>query len=345
MSSEASSKIINLGVIGCGQWGFNHVRVFSHLPHSRVLMAADTNENSLKKVKNTFLNVVPAADYRDILNNSSIHAVCIALPTESHYSVAKEALEAGKDVLCEKPFTCSSQQASSLVKLAAEKKKILMVGHIFIFNSGICKLKEYVEKNELGKLQYAHAERTNLGPIRQDVNALWDLAPHDISIFNYLFSSMPVEVWARGHKCLPHGKEDVAFISMLYPNNVLANVHVSWLDPKKERTVTLVGDQKMVTWDDLNRDGALKIYNKQVLKSASPYESFGDFQLLTKDGDITIPFIAPIEPMKSQNAYFLECIRERKNPDAVDGTKGFEVVRILEALQQSMDRRGEPVSL
>ncbi|MCA9400636.1 MAG: Gfo/Idh/MocA family oxidoreductase, partial [Candidatus Omnitrophica bacterium] len=190
--------MIKVGVIGCGHWGPNHIRIFSHLANSVSFMCADLNEERLKKIKETFLNIKTTQNYKDILNHPEVDAVCIASPTDSHFTIAKEALEAGKHVLCEKPLSLDPRECFELERIAKDQAKILMVGHIFVFNAGIVKIKEYIQSGELGKIYYAYATRTNLGPFRYDVNALWDLAPHDISIFNYLFGSMPLNVSARG---------------------------------------------------------------------------------------------------------------------------------------------------
>lgn len=336
--------MISLGVIGCGQWGPNHVRNFSHISRSCVLMCADPDEKRLKAMKETFLNINPVKDYREILKNPDIHAVCISTPAGTHYKIVKEALEAGKDVLCEKPLTLSSQESAELTELAKKNKRVLMVGHVFVFNPGIRKLKEYIDGGIFGRLQYAHAERTNLGPFRYDVNAVWDLASHDVAIFNYLFGGKPSEVSARGHSCLSPNREDLAFITLAYPQNILVNLHVSWLDPKKVRTITLVGDKKMVHWDDLASIGPIELYDKHVERHPF-YETFGEFQLLSREGDITIPKIDMWEPLKAQDTYFIDCVEKRKNPDLADGLKAFDVIRTLEAVQESMNKKGTSVSL
>ena len=339
------SKLINIGVIGCGHWGPNHIRVFSHLPGSKVLMCADPDESRRDAIQKTFLNVEVTGDHRDVFNNPDIQAVCIAAPTNLHYSLAKEALECGKHVLCEKPLAMDPEECRELKSLAQKTGKILMVGHIFLFNAGIVWLKEYISSGELGKIYYAYSTRTNLGPFRYDVNALWDLAPHDISIFNYLFDSCPLNVSGRGQKCLGGSLEDMAFATLEYPDNVLANVHVSWLDPKKVRQITIVGDKKMVVWDDLDNVGPIKLYDKHVEKTKTFYETYGEFQLLSQEGSIMIPKIGSSEPLKRQGEYFLECITETSSAELVDAQKGLEVVQVLCAIQASMKQKGAAVSI
>ena len=343
--------MINIGVIGCGQWGPNHIRIFSQLPNSRAVMCADLSGQRLKTIQENFPRVKTTTDYRDILKNADIHAVCIASPTDTHFHFAKEALEHGKHVFCEKPLALKTEECAHLEQLAAQKKKILMVGHVFLFNAGIRQLKEYIRSGELGRVHYAHSTRTNLGPFRYDVSALWDLAPHDISIFNYLFDSSPVNVSARGQKCLGTERDDLVFGTLEYPpkapaeGNTVAHVHVSWIDPKKVRQITIVGEKKMVTWDDLDDVGPIKLYDKHVEKSSAYYLTYGEFRFLSKEGGITIPKIDLSEPLKTQDQYFIDCVERNVPPDLADAGKGLDVVKTLIALQNSIERRGECVEL
>jgi len=333
--------LINIGVIGCGHWGPNHIRVFSQLPNTEVLMCADINEDRLKNIKALFPSIETTKDYKEILKNPNIDAVCIASPTKTHFSLTKEALENQKHVLCEKPLTLEAEESATLKKIADKNKKVLMVGHVFIFNQGVRRLKEYIDSGELGRIYYAHSERTNLGPFRYDVNALWDLAPHDISIFNYLFNSCPISVSARGQKCLGNSLEDLAFANLEYPNDILVNVHVSWLDPRKVRQITIVGDKKMVVWDDLDQQGPIKLYDKHVERTSIFYETYGEFQLLSKDGNITMPKIGLGEPLKNQGQYFIECIEKKKAPELSDAKKGYDVVKTLCSIQTSIGEKGK----
>jgi len=336
--------MIKLGIIGCGQWGISHVRNFSHILREKEIICTDLNKDRLKEIKDTFLSIKTTTNYKDILENPEVKAVCIVTPTSTHYKIAKESLEAGKDVLCEKPLCVEVKEAEELKKIAEEKGLILMVGHVFIFNAGIQRLKEYIKNGTLGKIQYAHSERTNLGPFRYDVDAVLDLATHDISIFNYLFAGTPIEVSARGHNCLSEERADLAFISLLYPNNILANIHVSWLDPKKIRHITVVGSAKMVFWNDLSAEGPIKLYDKHVEKNMPYYETFGEFQFLSKEGDVTIPKVDLREPLKAQDAHFIDCVENRKQP-VCSGQSGLEVVKVLCAAEKSLNMRGAPVEI
>ncbi len=343
LMSEVS--VISVGVIGCGHWGPNHIRIFSQLSGSQVLMCADLDEKRLTSLKALYPSMETVRDYKVILNNPKIDAVVVAVPTNFHYRITQEALMAGKHVLCEKPLAMSAEECLSLGELAKQYGKLLMTGHIFVFNQGVVKLKEYITAGELGRIHYAHSERTNLGPFRYDVNALWDLAPHDISIFNFLFGSAPIAVSARGHKCLGGNLEDLAFATLDYPNNIMVNVHVSWLDPKKVRQLTVVGDKKMVAWDDLDIEGAIKLYDKHVEKTDVYYETYGEFQLLSREGGITIPKIGINEPLKNQAQYFIDCIVKNQSPVLADAKQAADVVRTLAAIQESMNRKGESVKI
>ena len=337
--------MISLGVIGCGHWGPNHVRIFSQSTASKVVMCADPDEKRLASIRALYPAIEAVTDHKRILQNSGVDAVVIAAPTNLHFKLTQEALLAGKHVLCEKPLSLVPEECRILGDLARKQNRVLMVGHIFVFNQGIVKMREYIHSGELGAVHYAHSERTNLGPFRYDVNALWDLAPHDISIFNYLFNSCPVSVSARGHKCLGKTLEDLAFATLDYPDNVMVNIHVSWLDPKKVRQITIVGDKKMVAWDDLDTEGPIKLYDKHVEKTSVYYETYGEFQLLSREGSITIPKIGFNEPLKNQAQYFLDCIAKNVPPVLADAQKGCDVVRTLCAIQESVNRKGELVKL
>ncbi|MCK5214551.1 MAG: Gfo/Idh/MocA family oxidoreductase [Candidatus Omnitrophica bacterium] len=332
--------MVNIGVIGCGHWGPNHIRVFNQLADSQVQMCADLNQERLNVIKTLYSECEITTKYRDIIQNESIDAVCVSSPTNTHFQFSKEALEHGKHVFCEKPLTLQPQESLELSRIVKDKEKILMVGHVFLFNSGIVWLKKCIDSGELGKILYAHSERTNLGPFRYDVNALWDLAPHDISIFNYLFEQGPISVSARGHKCLSENNEDLAFASLEYPNNIFVNVHVSWLDPKKVRQITIVGDKKMVVWDDLDNDGPIKLYDRHVERTSKFYETYGEFQLLSRLGSITVPNVGFQEPLKVQGQYFVDCVKNNTSPDITDAQKGYDVVNALCAIQKSIDNNG-----
>lgn len=334
-----------IGVIGCGHWGPNHIRIFSQLKDSQVKFCADLDENRLAMIQESFPTVQTTTDYQDIIQSDEIDAVCVASPTNTHFDLTREALNAGKHVLCEKPLSLTVAECEELGALAEKKKLVLMVGHIFLFNAGIAWLKQYIDSGELGKIHYAYSTRTNLGPFRYDVNALWDLAPHDISIFNYLFDDCPNNVSARGHKALETSLEDLSFATLEYPQNIVANIHVSWLDPRKVRQMTIVGDKKMVVWDDLDNVGPIKLYDKHVEKTQTYYETYGEFQLLSKEGSITIPKVKFSEPLKAQAQHFLECVEAGRQSPMANAKGGGDVVKTLCAVQASIEQKGAAVNL
>jgi predicted dehydrogenase len=335
--------VIKLAVIGCGQWGPNHVRTFNTLPGSRVDAVADPDKARLEHMGDTYPGLLRCEqDYRLILDDSAIDAIVIATPVSTHYDIVRESLLAGKHVLCEKPLCSKSEQGEELIKLARVNGRLLMVGHVFLFNPGIIKLKELVDSGDLGILRYLAASRTNLGPIRSDINAAYDLCSHDISIFNWLLGSEPKVVSATGASFVQSGIEDVVFVSMKYPGNVLASIHASWLDPKKVRQITAVGSRKMATWDDLQTNGPIAIYDKGVETIQDP-DNYGEFLRLSMwEGDVHLPKVSVDEPLKVQASEFLKSLQDGR-AERADGAFGLGVVKVLEAITASTQEGGCPV--
>jgi predicted dehydrogenase len=333
--------VIKLAVIGCGHWGPNHIRTFSSLPESKVDAVVDLDKKRLEHVRGMYPGVRYEQDYRRIISDPEIDAVVVATPISTHYQIVREAILAGKHVLCEKPLCKNPQQGEELVELARVNGRCLMVGHVFLFNPGIVRLKEVVDAGELGKIHYFSASRTNLGKFLTDANVAWDLCSHDISIFNWLLDGEPEVVSAMGASYVRPGIEDVAFVSMRYPNNVLASIHVSWLDPKKVRQITLVGNRQMATWDDLQPASPIAIYDRGA-NSIQDYGDFGEFLRLSMwDGDIRLPKVSFDEPVKVQAIEFLKFLQDGR-VERSDGTFGLGVVRVLEAIDISMQQGGRP---
>jgi predicted dehydrogenase len=330
--------MVRIGLIGYGHWGPNHVRVFNQFSDSRVSMVVDLDGQRLEAVRRQFPDVETGSRYEKILENPAVDAVIVATPVNTHHSLVKAALLAGKDVLVEKPITYTSAEAQELVELAERKGRVLMCGHIFLFNAGVRKLRQYIQDGTLGRVYYMAATRTNLGPLRRDVNALYDLGSHDVSIFHYLLDSRPREVSAWGESFLQHDIEDVAFGCLEYPERVLCHMHVSWLNPRKERTLVVVGDKKMVVYDDTSPGEAIRLYDKGLMQEPY-YDSFGQFQLVLRDADVLIPNLQAEEPLKVQDQHFLECVRTRQRP-LTDGVFARDVVFALEALQRSLHKGG-----
>jgi predicted dehydrogenase len=288
-----------------------------------------------------FPGIETTQDSMAVARASDLDAVIVATPPGTHHDLVAAALETGKDVLCEKPMCSDARECVDLIALADQHERVLMVGHVFLFNAGVRALKERLRGNAIGAIRYLHATRTNLGPIRQDVGAAMDLAAHDVSIFGYLLDALPESVSARGQSWLNPGVEDVAFMSFRYPGQILANVHVSWMDPHKIRRITVVGDAGMALWDDIDVNAPLTLFDKSVERELD-YDSFGEFRLRTHEGDVTIPKVHLTEPLRDQTAHFLDCVENRRQP-ICDGRNGLEVVAVLEAVRRSIELDGAPV--
>jgi predicted dehydrogenase len=344
--SVKTKSVITIGIIGCGHWGPNFVRNFSNIKNCRVKYASDVNAERLSHVQEAFPGLTATPDYHRMLKDEAVDAVVVATPAHTHYRIAKDSLRSGKHVLVEKPITVRIPEAKELIKIAARKKKILMVGHTFKFNPGIRKLKSLLDSGSLGKVYYIYSRRTNLGPIRKDVNAVWDLAPHDISVFNYLLHDTPLSVSAQGNKCLPHNLEDICFITLDFPKRVLGHIHVSWLDPKKVREIVVVGSKKMAIFDDLNARAPIALYDKSVMKERfrQDYASFKEFQMIIRDGKTVSPKVKNEEPLKLECAHFIDCIRNGRVP-LTDGREGLQVLKVLIAIRDSLSRGGVRISL
>lgn len=325
---------IRIGVVGFGEWGPNHVRNFSSLPEARVLAIADARLERLNAAHQQFKGIRTFSTHREMLKSVPLDALVVATPTSTHAEIVRDGLEAELHVLCEKPLCSTVEEAESLIRLAEERDRLLMVGHVFLFNAGIVKLRQLVKENGLGTIHYLTCKRTNLGPIRNDVNAVWDLASHDVSIINFLLDTLPLKVSAAGHAYLQDGLEDVAFVTLTYPQGILAHVHVSWLDPVKVREMTVVGDQKMAIWNDVGPFSPLRIFDKGVMK-ARHYSDFGQFQLMAREGDVLIPRIAMEEPLRVQARHFLVGV-QRKEECISDGNFALNVIRVLAAIDESL---------
>lgn len=328
----------SIAVIGCGHWGPNHVRVFLRELGCRVTVF-DTDAKAIDSLvsRNDDLSTVRSVD--EILNDPAIEAVVIATPTHTHSQLVEASLAVGKHVLCEKPLCLDAARARELTEMAHKANRVLVVGHIFLFNPGIVRIKQLLNSGELGEVRYGSAMRTNLGPIRSDVNVAYDLAAHDISIFNWLLDSVPSFVTAQGMAWLQDSIEDVAFIQLQYPGNKLVGLQVSWLDPLKVRRATIVGSQKMVTWDDLDIASPVAIYNKGAAVKPTP-TSFGEFlKVQTWDGDVLLPQITPTEPLVAQNRAFLESLTSGIT-DRFSSNSAVDVVRVLEAVTTSLRQGG-----
>ncbi len=333
---------LNLAVIGAGYWGPNHIRTFSNLSGCAVSTVIDLDNGRLERIKAMYPGMNCSTDYRQALGDPKVHALVVSTPTSTHYAIAKEAILAGKHILCEKPLCETAAQAADLAALAAEHHVVLMTGHVFLFNAGILKLKEVVDAGTLGRLQYLSAVRTNLGPIRSDVNAAYDLATHDISVFNWILGSAPETVSATGASFIRPGVEDVVFITLKYPGGAIGSINASWLDPKKVRQMTVVGNKGMATWDDMQPATPVAIYDKGV-NVTQEYNDYGEFLRLSMwDGDVRLPKVRTDEPLKVQAQEFVKAIQSGIVAKS-DGVFSLGVVQTLDAITASMRLGGSPI--
>ena len=340
---------VKVAVIGCGYWGPNIIRNFHQLPEAHLLSVCDLRQERLDYVREHFPDVEVTKDLDSLLARKDVDAVVVTTPADNHFSLTKQILEADKHVLVEKPLAQTSAECKELIDLAESKGKTLMVGHTFLYNGAVRKLKEFVVNNELGDIYYLYSSRLNLGRIRSDINAMWNFAPHDVSIVLYLLDREPVSVSAKGQSYIQPGIEDVVFMHLDFDDGVKAMIHISWLDPNKVRRMTLVGSKKMVVYDDVSRDAKIVVYDKGIDKvnideSFGEFEGFGEFQLRLRAGDMYIPEIDFVEPLKVECSHFIDCIVTRKKP-LTDGEEGLRGVKILEAAQQSLKKDGAAVKI
>jgi predicted dehydrogenase len=333
---------VKVGVIGYGYWGPNLVRNLFELPEANLSAVADLKAERREQISARYPDVTVIADYEKFFD-MPLDAVVIATPPSTHYDIARDCLEHGLHVLVEKPLTLNSEDASSLIQIAEERDLALMVGHTFEYNMAVRELRDLIDSGELGKVFYVDAVRVNLGLFRPDLNVLWDLAPHDISILLYLLDSEPVLVSTQGSNCVFKDTTDIAYVNIEFADGTLAHIRVSWLDPRKTRLITVVGSEKMVVYDDVENLEKIKIYDKGV--DTPPYtETYGDFQLSYRSGDVISPNIRFSEPLRVECEHFIESIQNGTTPQS-DGRVGLKVIRVLEAAERSLYYCGMPVSL
>jgi len=335
------SSRLRLGLVGYGYWGPNLARNFHQLPDAWLVACADADNARLQEATRLYSIQQAVNDARELIDNPTLDALVIATPARSHFELVSQALNAGKHVLVEKPLALTSADARALTDLARKNKRVLMVGHTFEYNPAVWKIQELLDAGALGELYYVYANRVNLGRVQTDINALWSIAPHDVSILLALLKTMPQSVAAHGATYLHQGIEDVVFALLNFPNNIVGHIHASWLDPSKTRQMTFVGSEKMIVYDDVDPEAKIKIYDKGVYKRG---DAFGEFQMRVRSGDLYIPKIDLTEPLKYECAHFLECIRENKTP-RTDGENGLRVVRVLEAAQKSLKENGATILL
>jgi len=333
--------MLNIGVIGFGYWGPNIVRNFNRPDRSSVSMICDKSADMLRRASQAYPSIATTNDPCEILTSSAIDAVAVVTPVWTHFELAKRALENGKHVFVEKPFTATSEQAKELIDIAAKRNLKIMVDHTFLFTGAVRKMKQLIDDGTLGDLYYYDSTRVNLGLFQHDVNVIWDLAPHDLSIMNYLIPSKPEAVVATG-QCHLNGHEDVAFITVYFRDNVIAHVNVNWLSPVKVRTTLIGGEKKMLVWNDLEADEKIKVYDKGV--DIKNREGVYDLLVSYRSGDMWAPQVPQTEALKIELDHFVDCIENDKTP-INDGGSGLEVVQVLEAAETSVKNRGQLVYL
>ncbi len=339
--------MLKIAVLGAGHWGPNLIRNFHNHQASDVAWVVDRDEARLALTRSRYPEIQGTADARRALADPAVDAVVIATPTITHYELAAAALRAGKHVLVEKPIATRVEEAEELCELAERGGRVLMVGHVFLFNAAIRRVKEYLDQGKLGQVFYVSMVRTNLGPIRMDVNATWDLAAHDVSILNYWLEGTPTHAAAHGGSWINAGIEDAAFANLWYGNGVMAHLHVSWLNPRKVRDITIVGEKGMLTFDDMNLSEPLRLYDKTVTDQRSPagfIDTFASFRTSIREGDIQIPRVSINEPLRAECDHFLECIASGTKPVS-DGRSAAAAVRVLSAFDRSMAGDGQKVAV
>ena len=332
--------MIRVGIIGYGYWGPVVARNFHSADRCQLAAICDANPAAQERARRAHPGVQVTGDASDILRSPQIDAVAVITPVWTHFEFAKAALENGKHVFVEKPFTASSAEARQLIDLAAAKKLQIMVDHTFLFTGAVRKIRQMIDQGVLGKLFYYDSSRINLGLFQHDVNVIWDLAPHDLAIMNYLTDAEPESVSATG-QCHLNGLEDMAYVTV-YFSTMLAHINVNWLSPVKVRTTLIGGEKKMVVWNDLEADEKVKVYDKGV--ELAHGEGVYDLLVSYRTGDMWAPKIDQTEALKLEAKYFSECVRNNQ-PPFNDGIAGLKVVRLLEAAAQSLKDRGKPVQL
>src|SRR5580698_839257 len=341
LSGRGSEVLVKFGVVGYGYWGPNVVRDLDHLEEAEVVAVCDKSAAARKKVARVYPDVRVTDNAAELMSSPEIDAIAVVTPVWTHYELAKAALQNGKHVFVEKPFTSNADQAQELIDLAARKNLKIMVDHTFLFTGAVTKIKQLLQEGALGKLYYYDSTRVNLGLFQHDVNVVWDLALHDLSIIDYLLQRTPEAISATGQTHL-NSHEDVAFLTLYFPDKVIAHINVNWLSPVKVRTTLIGGEKKMLVWNDLEVDEKIKIYDKGV--KVTSREGLYDLLVHYRTGDMWAPQIEQVEALTRELSYFVDCIANDKTP-VNNGEAGLRVVRMLEAANESIRQRGAVVRL
>lgn len=343
--------MVNVAIIGAGYWGPNLIRNFHQIKGSNILYICDIDQKKLDFIQKQYPNISVTKNFNDVLNNPEVDAVVIALPVKLHYQFSKKALEKNKHILVEKPLATKTTEAQNLITLAKKNKKILMVGHTFLYNDAVRKAKQYIDKGTLGKIYYIYFQRLNLGRVRDDVNAMWNFAPHDVSIAIYWLDQPPINVLAHGTDYLQNNVEDVVFLNLEFKNKTFVQIHSSWIDPNKIRRAVIVGSKKMLVYDDVSDTAKIQLFDKGVYKK--PFRirqelpiprTKEEFKLFIRKGRVSIPKFTFREPLHVECSHFIDCIKNNKKALS-NGENGLEVVKILEAGQKSLKNNSKKIRL
>ncbi len=335
--------MLRIGVVGAGGWGRNLARNFAALKDAELVAICDLSEEVRRANGRMYPDAALYEDFDAMLEKGELDAVAIAAPAPTHYDMTRKALEAGKHVYVEKPFTLRSDRAAELVELADKVGLTVMVGHLLEYHPAVLKLKELTDNGDLGDLYYMYTERVNLGIVRHAENAWWSLAPHDVSVILFLFGAEPVTVSACGRSFLQEGIEDVVFANLQFSDGRMAQIHVSWLDPRKSRRMVLVGERRMASFDDMEPSEKIRVFDKGASVVRDGYANYEE-SIRLRSGDVMIPHVSSSEPLRAECEHFIESVNSGSPPRS-DARDGLRVVRVLEAGQRSLDAGGEPVSL
>ncbi len=337
------SNPLKVGVVGCGYWGPNLIRNFRMLSDCQLKMVCDLSEERLKHMRSLYPEVETTSDYKHMLNGAGLDVIVVATSVKWHYSMAKAALEAGKHTFIEKPMAASSAECEELIAIAKKNGLTLMTGHTFLYSPAVRKIKEIVDRGDIGEIRYISARRLNLGLFQKDINVAWDLAPHDLSIILHIFEEAPISVNCRGSAHVTPGIEDVTSMCLTFKKDRSAIVQSSWLDPRKIREMTIVGSKRMIVYDDVAPLEKIRIFDARV-ETPPHYDTFAEFHYAYHYGDVYAPYIKQEEPLRTECQHFLDCIKTGRKPVS-SGEQGLQLVRILEASSQSLKQNGGAVDL
>lgn len=343
MDRLGQKKMVNIAIVGCGYWGPNLIRTFGKLDQCKVTMCCDLDQARLRDAEKLAPGAVMTTSYEEVLNSKNVDAVALATPVRTHLALGKTALQRGKHLLVEKPLAVTPDQCQEMIEQARKNNLVLMVGHTFLYSPALIKVKELATPDLLGDILHIHSQRLNLGRVQTDINALWSLAPHDVSIALHLLEQMPDEVSASGTSVVTKGIEDIVSVQLTFSGGASASIHVSWLDPEKVRKLKVIGSKRMIVYDDMSDEEKVKVYDKSanvVASKANPAQT----QVELRSGEVSVHKVAASEPLANECAHFIQCIQEGKRPLS-DGENGLKVVRVLDAANQSLKNHSNPVLL